>query len=191
MAGECYDMVLADHKPKKDWQLPTVILVGVGMLLVMGGLIFALGRTQYLYNRFHWFWLNSYLYAQKHASFVVLEGDDPCPQRDSFESANNLFWRGRLRKVPEDPPGMTVSYGDGSYSCYWETDFADYSGGRGAEMKPGVIMAYTNPAGKTYCVETEGDYYLLRAWLRGEVDDFFYPTETELARLEESRGETP
>ena len=190
MAGECYSIVLADHKPRKDWQLPTVILVGVGMLLVMGGLIFALCRTQYLYNRYHGFWLNSYLYARKHDSFAVWEGDERCPPRESYEHGC-LFWKGRLRKVPETPPGLTVIYGDGGYSCYWETDFADYSGGHGAEIVPGVIMAYTNPDGKTYCVESEGDYYRLRAWLRGEVEDYFHPTEEELARIEEARGGTP
>ena len=107
------------------------------------------------------------------------------------EGLSFLFWNGRLREVPEEEPGLRIAFGDGSDICYWETDFADYSGGHGAEMVPGVILAYTNAAGKIYCVESEGDYYLLRAWLRGEVEDYFHPTEEELARIEEARGGTP
>ena len=192
MAGECYEKVLAHHKPRKDWQMPTVILVGVALLCVLGGLIFAICRTEYLFNRFKVDWVNSFVYAQHHHSFAVFDGDTQIKRRKLLEDGFSfLFWKGRPREVPEDPPGMTITFGDGSYSCYWETDFADYSGGHGAEIKPGTILAYTNAEGKTYCVESEDDYYRIRAWLRGELNDYFAPTYEEWKRLEEARGGTP
>lgn len=192
MAGECYAMVLPNHKPRKDWQMPTVTIVGVVLLFVMGGVIFAICRTEYRYNRFRADWLNSFVYAERHHSFEVFEGEEKIKQRKMLaDGVDFLFWKGRPRKVPEEAPKLKITFGDGSNICYWETDFADYSGGHGAEIKPGVILAYTNAAGKIYCVESEGDYYLLRAWLRGEVKDFNNPTWDEMKLIEEARGGTP
>ena len=192
MAGECYKMILADHKPRADWQMPAIAIFGAALLLALGGVIFAIGRSQYLYNRFKVDWVHTIVYAEHHNSFVVLEGERPCPPRDSYEDALSvLFWPGRPVKAPKDPPGMTVTYGDGSSSRYWETTFADYSGGRGAERKPGVILAFTNAAGKTYCVETDNDYCLLRAWLRGEIRDYYALSQEEWELVEDARQRAP
>lgn len=192
MAGECYEKVLAEHRPRRDWQMPAITIFGVVLLCVLGGIIFYICRTEFLYNKFKTDWVKSFVYAEHHGTFSVWEGDNLCPSRDSYEDGFFfLFWKGRPRKVPNDPPGLTIAFGDGSCACYWETTYSDYSGGNGAEKKPGVILSFTNSAGKIYCVEAENDYYRLRAWLRAELQIYDAPTYEEWKRIEESRGETP
>ena len=68
----------------------------LALLLSLAGLIFAIGRTQYLYNRFHVDWIHSFVYAQKHQSFAAFDGAELCKPRDSYEDALGfLFLRGR------------------------------------------------------------------------------------------------
>ena len=191
MAGECYEKVLASHKPKKDWQMPSVTIFGVALLCTLGFLIFAVCRTQYIYNRFKADWVKTIVYAQRRGTFSVRDGETSFLFKGSLDEAYSaLFWRGRPIDVPEETPGLEITYGDGSISRFWNTVFADYSKGQVAENKPGVILAYTNPAGKTYCVEAEDDYDLLRAWLLGQVKNYYSPTREELAWVEESRSDS-
>ena len=191
MVENMYKKVKPDHKPTPDWKTPSIITFGVTLLCVLGAIIFAFMRTQYLFNTYKTDLLHSVLYAKRNTSFSVYDGKALAGREIPEQVREALTLQGRpLKDPPEEPAEMTVLFGDGSSVLLWESEFADYSMGHGAVMKPGIILDYTNAKGRSYRIETADDFPYLRAYLLGQVEDYFNPTEEELSRIEGSQGES-
>lgn len=191
MAEDIYKRIKPVHKPSPDWQMPTITVFGVVLLCVLGGIIFAIMRTQYLFNTYKTDLLYSVLYARNNESFAIYDGALLAGREMPEEIRGVLTLRGRpLKAMPERPADMTVLFGDGSFILLWESEFADYSEGHGAVMEPGIIYDYTNAAGKNYCIETAADFPYLRAYLLGWIADYYHPTEEELAQLSLTKDES-
>jgi|GEM_PF-6173339 len=176
-----YQSVRENHKPSPDWRLPVVTVFGIALLAALGGAIFAVMRTQYLYNRFRTDLLFSTVYAERNDTFTVYDGDEVISRviPESFRSA--LGGQGRPTKAPQEGADITITFGDSSSIRIWESPFADYSKGHGAVWKPGILLEYTNADGRRYVIEREDDFAYLRFWLSGQIADYYRPTDEELA----------
>jgi len=179
-----YKSVRTHHKPTPDWKMPTITLFGVMLLLALGGAIFTVMRTQYFYNRFRTDLLYSVVYARENNSFAAYAGDEELTREipDNFLGA--IGGQGRPTHAPQDPADLTVSFGNGSSVCVWNTQFADYSRGHGAVWKPGIVLEYTGVDGRQYIIEREDDFFYLQFWLSGQIKDYYHPTEEESASLQ-------
>ncbi len=173
MAEKMYQNV-GRHSTKKDWKIVVVILAAVLISAAIIGLTVYLSRTQYLYNKYRGDMVSSVVYAMHHGSLTAFEGDEQLEIREELgEVSDHLFFKGKLVKAPETQPDLTIYYGDGSFSRYWRIDYTDNSGIHGPEVRPGMILEYTNCEGKTYCVETGENYERMHAWLTGNVQEYY------------------
>jgi hypothetical protein len=96
---------------------------------------------------------------------------------------------GRARKErPQDAAGLTCVYGNGCVLRLWETEVADESMGRGREMAPGTLAAFTDQDGRVYAYETKNiDYPSLRRYLIGEADAYYAPYLPDISPLLEHK----
>ncbi len=189
--GDSYSMVLPDHKPRRDWQAPTLAILGVALFLAISAVIFLIGRSQYRFNQFIGALAHSTEYAVRMHSFTLSDGDSAA--EGGF--ADQILYvvidakAGRERKeLPEDAAGLTCVYGNGCVLRLWETEVADESMGRGREMAPGTLAAFTDQDGRVYAYETKNiDYPSLRRYLIGEADAYYAPYLPDISPLLEHK----
>ena len=168
MAG-LYDKLHAVARPRRgEWRLTLFLALGAAMLIAMAVMLVGVCRDQYRYNNYRYALAQSVLYVQRHDSLVIYMGAEPMGSTlpPTYWDVMADMGRGKvLAKLPERPADLTVDYGDGSVTRLWQTDVADYAGGRGAEWKPGMVLCYDAVEGRQYAVDRGVDFTELQAWL--------------------------
>lgn len=183
-----YKNVEHGHRVRGGAKLPMLISVGAVMLIVMTYLIFSMLLTQYSFNRFKADLVSGIVYARNEDSFEMLDGGTVI-SREVPESTRKLIAvNGRpISSDPEEPAKLTLVYGNGSVTELWPCEYTDHSGIED-EVVHGMIIVHTRSDGKVYRVETDNDFYSVKACLLGYVENIYKMTKAEQDIVEELRN---